>query len=267
MKFYTHFTKKGNYILERGYENGKRYSRKAEYCPTLFVPAKEETGYKTLDGKFVSAIEMGTMRDAAEFIQKYESVENFPIYGSTNYAYVYINEQYPNEIYYDRDLIRIANIDIEVGSEFGFPEPDKANEPITAITFKISDTFHVFGCGKYSKSREDVTYYMCRDENDLILKFLDMWEQKSPDIITGWNIQFFDIPYLYNRIKRLMGDKVANRLSPYKMIGERTTTIHNRQQVAFDLVGISILDYLELYKYKKNKFTICLHIILWKYTK
>jgi DNA polymerase elongation subunit (family B) len=69
--------------------------------------------------------------------------------------------------------------------------------------------------------------------------------------VTGWNIQFFDIPYLYNRIKRLMDDKVANRLSPYRMIGERTTTIHNRQQTAFDLVGIAILDYLELYK----KFT------------
>jgi DNA polymerase elongation subunit (family B) len=251
MKFYTHFTRKGSFILERGYENGKRYSRKVEYNPTLFVPAKDETEFRTLDGKYVSAIEMGTMRNAGEFIQKYEQVENFPIYGSTNYAYVYINEQYPDEVHYDRDLIRIANIDIEVGSENGFPEPDKANEPITAITFKIAGAFYVFGCGDFRNNREDVTYFKCRDENDLINKFLQMWEEKSPDIVTGWNIQFFDIPYLYNRIKRLMDDKVANRLSPYRMIGERTTTIHNRQQTAFDLVGIAILDYLELYK----KFT------------
>lgn len=251
MKFYTHFTRKGNFILERGYENGKRYSRKVEYNPTLFVPAKEETEYCTLDGKFVAPVDLGTMRDAKEFIDRYETVENFPIYGSTNYAYVYINEQYPDEVYYDRELIRIANLDIEVKSENGFPEPDKANEPITAISLKISNHFYVFGCGKYNNYRDDVTYFMCRDENDLIMKFVQMWEEKSPDIVTGWNIQFFDIPYLYNRINRLMGDKVANRLSPYRMIGERTTTIHNRQQTAFDLVGISILDYLELYK----KFT------------
>jgi DNA polymerase elongation subunit (family B) len=251
MKFYTHFTRKGNYILERGYENGKRYSRKVEYNPTLFVPSKEETVFRTLDGKHVSPIDMGTMRDANDFIQKYENVENFPIYGSTNYAYVYINEQYPDDVHYDHELIRIANIDIEVGSENGFPEPEKASEPITAITMKIAGVYHVFGTDAFVTERGDIIYYKCKDENELILKFLQMWEEKSPDIVTGWNIQFFDIPYIYNRTNRLMGEKTAIRLSPYRMIGERTTTIHNRQQTAFDLVGISILDYLELYK----KFT------------
>jgi DNA polymerase elongation subunit (family B) len=109
----------------------------------------------------------------------------------------------------------------------------------------------VFGCGDYDNNRDDVTYLKCRDENNLIMRFLDMWEETSPDIVTGWNIQFFDIPYLNNRITRLMGDNTAKRLSPFRRIGERTTTIHNKQQVAFDLVGIAILDYIELYK----KFT------------
>jgi DNA polymerase elongation subunit (family B) len=251
MKFYTHFTRHGNFILERGYENGKRYNRRVEYNPTLFVPSKNETEFKTLEGYFVSSIEMGTMRDAGEFVKKYSEVDNFPIYGSTNYPYVYINEQYPDEVIYDRELIRIANLDIEVGSENGFPEPDKASEPITAISLKVNDIIYVFGYGDYNNRRDDVEYRKCRDENNLIERFLDEWERLSIDIVTGWNIQFFDIPYLYNRINRLMGEKTAKRLSPYKLIGERTTTIHNKQQIAFDLVGISILDYLELYK----KFT------------
>jgi DNA polymerase elongation subunit (family B) len=109
----------------------------------------------------------------------------------------------------------------------------------------------VFGCGDYETNRDDVTYLKCRDENNLIMRFLDMWEETSPDIVTGWNIQFFDIPYLNNRITKLMGDNTAKRLSPFRRIGERTTTIHNKQQVAFDLVGIAIIDYIELYK----KFT------------
>ena len=251
MKFYTHFTRYGNYILERGYENGKRYAKKVEYNPTLFVPSKTETEFSTLEGYHVAPVEMGTMRDANDFIKKYEEVENFPIYGSTNYPYVYINEQYPDEVHYDKDLIRIANIDIEVGSENGFPEPDKASEPITAITIEIDGTFFVFGCGDYETHQDNVSYLKCKDENHLIEQFLNLWELKSPDVVTGWNIQFFDIPYIYNRINRLMGEKTAKRLSPYKSIGERTTTIHNRQQTAFDLVGIAILDYLELYK----KFT------------
>ena len=147
MKFYTHFSRHGNFILERGYENSKRFSKRVEYNPTLFVSSKQETEFRTLEGYYVSPVEMGTMRDAKEFIKRYEEVENFPIYGSTNFPYVYINEQYPNEIHYNRELIRIANLDIEVGSENGFPEPEKANEPITAIAIKVNHHIYVIGCG------------------------------------------------------------------------------------------------------------------------
>lgn len=251
MKFYTHFSRAGNYILERGYENGKRFKRRTEYNPCLYVPAREETEYKTLFGKFVSPVQMGSMREAGDFVRKYEDVDNFEIYGSTNFAYVYVNEVYPDEVPYDVSQIKIANIDIEVGSDNGFPEPSRATEPITAITIKTNGHCYVMGCGDYINSRQDVTYTKCNDESQLIMKFIEMWEFLDFDIVTGWNIQFFDIPYLYNRILRLMGDNTAKRLSPWRMIGERTTTIHNKQQVAFDLVGIAILDYIELYK----KFT------------
>lgn len=251
MKFYTHFTRIGNSIAVRGYRNGKQFSEKVEYNPTLYMPSRTPTDYTTLDGQYVGAVSQGTMRDATEFVKKYEDVGNFKIYGSTNYPYVYINEAYQGKVDYDPSLIKIANIDIEVGSENGFPEPASASEPITAITFKIAGHFYVFGCGDFNNYRDDVTYHKCRDENQLIMKFLEMWEETSPDIVTGWNIQFFDIPYLHNRINRLMGEQTAKRLSPWRKIGERTTTIHNKQQTAFDLVGIAILDYIELYK----KFT------------
>ena len=250
MKFYTHFSKLGNNILVRGYNNGKRFNDKIEYNPTLYLQSKDGE-YRTLDGQSIAAVSQGTMRDATEFMKRYEDVDNFKVYGSTNFPYVYINEAYPGKVDYDPQQIKIANIDIEVGSENGFPEPASASEPITAVTFKIAGHFYVFGCGDYETNRDDVTYLKCRDENNLIMRFLDMWEETSPDIVTGWNIQFFDIPYLNNRITKLMGDNTAKRLSPFRRIGERTTTIHNKQQVAFDLVGIAIIDYIELYK----KFT------------
>jgi len=250
MKFYTHFSKLGNNILVRGYNNGKKFIDKVEYNPTLYLPSKDGD-YRTLDGQSVAPVSQGTMRDATEFMKRYEDVDNFKVYGSTNFPYVYINEAYPGKVDYDPEQIKIANIDIEVGSENGFPEPASATEPITAITFKIAGHFYVFGCGDFETNRDDVTYLKCRDENNLTMRFLDMWEETSPDIVTGWNIQFFDIPYLNNRITKLMGENTAKRLSPFRRIGERTTTIHNKQQVAFDLVGIAILDYIELYK----KFT------------
>jgi DNA polymerase elongation subunit (family B) len=252
MKFYTHFSRFGNQILVRGYNNGKRFSDKVEYNPVLYLQSNNRNDeYRTLDGQAVSAVAQGSMRDATEFLKRYEDVDNFKIYGSTNFPYVYINEAYPGKVDYDPSQIKIANIDIEVGSENGFPEPASASEPITAITFKIAGHFYVFGCGDFNNYRDDVTYMKCRDENNLIMRFIEMWEETSPDIVTGWNIQFFDIPYLNNRITKLMGENTAKRLSPWRKIGERTTTIHNKQQTAFDLVGIAILDYIELYK----KFT------------
>jgi len=250
-RFYTHFTRRGNNILEIGYNDGMKYARKVPYCPTFYLPTDQETGWSTLDGRNVLPKEMDSMRAAREFTDKYADVPNFEFYGTTNYAYAYINEQFPDGVDFDSSLLRIANIDIEVGSENGFPEPSLANEPITAITFKMRSRYYVLGCGDYHNTRNDVEYIKCDDERDLILNFLDLWEKKSPDIITGWNVQFFDIPYLYNRISKVLSEKSAERMSPWRFVSERTTTIHNRQQTAFDLVGISILDYLELYK----KFT------------
>ena len=251
MKFYTNFARHGNQILVRGYEDGKRFKDKIEYDPTLYIPSRTRTDYRTIDGYFVAPVKQGTMRDAAEFISKYEEVKNFKVYGTTQYAYAYINETYPGKVDYDPSLIKIANIDIEVGSENGFPEPADAVEPITAITFKCEDRIQVFGLGDFDHSRDDVWYQKCKDEASLILRFLEEWEMTAPDIITGWNIQFFDIPYLYNRIYRLFGETNAKRLSPWKLIGERTTTISGKSQTVFELTGIATLDYLELYR----KFT------------
>jgi DNA polymerase elongation subunit (family B) len=251
MKFYTHFTKYGNNLLVRGYRNGKRFADKVEYNPTLYLPSKKPTEFKTLDGYYVAPTQMGSLRDAGEFIRQYETVDNFKIYGSTNFPYVYINETYQGRVDYDPKLLKIVNIDIEVGSENGFPEPEHASEPITAITMRVAGHFYVIGCGDYNNTREDVTYTKCKDEYHLIRKFLELWNHFDIDIVTGWNIQFFDIPYIYNRICRIMDEDEAKKLSPWRRIGERTTTIHNKQQTAFDLVGIAILDYLELYK----KFT------------
>jgi DNA polymerase elongation subunit (family B) len=247
MKFYTNFVRIGNYIHVRGYKNGKRFVEKIEYNPTLYLPSQKPTEYRTLEGQYVSPVLQGTMRDAGDFIRQYESVSNFKFYGSTNYAYAYINEAYQGKIDYDPSLIRIANLDIEVGSENGFPEPATASEPITAITVMMNNHSHVFGCGKFKNDRSDVTYTECIHEKNLIEKFLQFWKQYDPDLITGWNIKYFDIPYLYNRIHRLFDEKIANSLSPIGMVEQRE--INNNGIV--DLHCLASLDYLELYK----KFT------------
>jgi DNA polymerase elongation subunit (family B) len=253
MKFYTHAHVRSNTVCVRGYKNGKRFVNRVEYNPTLFVPSRKPTEYQTLSGEYVEPLKMGSIKEAGYFAQKYEGVDNFKIYGSTKWAYVYLNEEFGND--YDVDQIRVANIDIEVASEDGFPSPELANQPVTAICISYTDKgkrrYYVIGNGEYTKSRDDVHYIDAKDEMRLLSIFLNFWERLDPDIITGWNIEGFDIPYLVNRISKILGEKEARRLSPFGWLKKKEIKKFQRIETLYELTGIATLDYLQLYK----KFT------------
>jgi DNA polymerase elongation subunit (family B) len=249
--FYTNVQVYGSRILYRGIENGFRVTKKIDYNPTLYVSSKTHTGFHTIHGEFVSEIKPGNIRDCRDFIKQYEGVDGFNIFGNQRYEYSYIADNFDDHIDWDIADINVANIDIEVGSENGFPEPDAANEPITAITIKTKLGFRVFGCGDFINNREDVTYVKCKDEFDLIYKFIDAWSgnKNYPDIITGWNTKFFDIPYLVNRITKLCGEATAKRLSPWGVINQREVNFGpGRQFKTYSILGIASLDYIDLYQ-------------------
>jgi DNA polymerase elongation subunit (family B) len=193
-----------------------------------------------------------SMSEARDFIKQYEGVENFGLYGFPRFEYVLLNELFPEEVVYDKDLISVCNFDIEVGSENGFPDPETASESVTAITVKLKNHYTVFGCGVYSTNRNDVTYIHCADEEELLQKFLVHWGSGGhPDILTGWNISFFDIPYLVRRIEKILGEGESKRLSPWGTVYERKTVIQGKGLLSYSIAGIANLDYLELYR----KFT------------
>jgi DNA polymerase elongation subunit (family B) len=246
--FYTNVQVHGSKILYRGVDNGRRVRLKADYHPTLFVPSSKPTEFKTVTGEYVSEINPGTIRECRDFVKQYEGVNNFKIYGMQRYEYCFISDRFPEDVEYDKDLINICNIDIEVGSENGFPEPATAYEPITAITYKMGKKFIVFGCGEFTNTRDDVTYYKCRDEIDLVKRFIDEWSGDYPDIITGWNVRMFDIPYLVNRITKLLGEDAAKRLSPWNYVRAKEITTFNRTFNVFELLGISTIDFIEIYR-------------------
>jgi DNA polymerase elongation subunit (family B) len=247
--FYTNVQVWGSRILYRGVEEGRRIQRRLDYSPTLFVPSQTPTEYTTLDGKHVAEMKPGNIKDCRDFVKKYEDVSGFTIYGNQRYEYQFISDEFPDDIEWDIPHINIGNIDIEVGSENGFPEPDDANEPITAITFKSKNKFIVLGCGEFQNTRDDVWYIQCRDEIDLIKKFLDEWAADYPDIVTGWNVKFFDIPYLINRITKLLGEETARRLSPWSVVNERFVNLGpGRQFKTYTLLGLAVLDYIDLYQ-------------------
>jgi len=254
MKFYTNVEQAGNRLLVRGYDAGSAFSYRVSFNPTLYVPTKNYTEWRTLEGKCVEPIKMGSINSAKEFIQEYKEVPDFDIYGNRRYLYQYITEEHPeDEIKYDTSRIRVFNIDIETAAENGFPDIESADQEILAISIKDSYTGRivVFGARPFDNKHDDVDYMHFRTEESMLTSFLGYWNENCPDVITGWNVQLFDIPYIARRIDRLLGSKAAKSLSPWKLISSREIYIKGRKQIAYDLPGISTLDYLELYR----KFT------------
>ena len=254
MKFYTNIEQAGNRILVRGYENGDRVQYRVNYNPSLFVLSNKQTDHKSLDGRFLKEVRPGSINDCRQFINQYEGVEGFEIHGNTRYLYQYINEAYPDdEIRFDSSLIRTFTLDIETGAENGFPDIETADQEILLISLRDSFTNRITVWGSKSFKNEDrqVDYIHCNDETKLLSCFLKWWQENTPDVITGWNVQLFDMPYICRRMDRVLGEDHTKLLSPWKLISSREIFIKGRKQIAYDIPGIATLDYLELYK----KFT------------
>ena len=254
MRFYTNVQLIGNEFLVRGYENGDHFQIREKYCPTLFVLSQKPTKYKTLDGKHVEAVQPGYVKECREFYKKYEDVENFDIYGNNRFIYQYISDMYPeDEIKFDITKIKISTIDIEVASENGFPNVRDCAEELLTISMQdyASKEIITWGVKPFINKQKNVTYIECDSEENLLNKFLYYWENNYPEVITGWNCSFYDIPYLCGRIDRVLGERDARRISPWRLLTKSEIVLNGRPNIVYDIGGITVLDYLDLYK----KFT------------
>lgn len=250
-KYYTDVRVVGNNIYYRGVKNGVRHREKITYSPTLFVPSNKQTEWKTFHGESLDPMKFNSIREAKDFLKKYKDVDNFKVYGNDRFEYPFIAENNPEEVIaWDYKDLCIANIDIEVGSENGFPEPRAAAEPITAITVKFSnkDKYYVFGIGDYKKHREDVEWFQCEDEYHLIKMFMQVWTNNYPDAITGWNVYGFDIPYIINRFAKIAGEDTMKKLSPWGYVSIQDETFYGRAIQIGNISGVATLDYMRLFR-------------------
>ena len=257
MNFYTYARHYGDKVLVRGIRNGERYVEKHDFRPTLFVKTDKPSDYKSIYGEPVAPIQFETNKEATKFFERYKDVSNFPIFGQNYYAYQYITEKFPNDIDWNASKLAIYSIDIETTSEGGFPNVDSPAEKVLVITLQNNNTKKIttFGLGEFTPSKEtnkfDVDYMACATEEILLESFISWWEENCPDVITGWNSNLFDIPYMIGRIERILGDGVHKRLSPFGLVNKRPIRFANREMTAYEITGVAQLDYLDLYK----KFT------------
>ena len=252
MRFYTYSATIGNNIYLRGWDDmkGGYFMEKVPYEPTLFMSSKKETKYRTLSGKYVTPVKPGGIRDCREFIEKYNNVSGVQVYGMDRFLYQFLADRFPEDIEYDQSKIKIWSLDIETASENGFPDPEKSEEEVLLITLKNFRTKKIitFGSRPYEPKSPDVTYILCDNEVQLLTTFIQWWADVLPEVITGWNVELFDITYLCNRINKLFGEGHIRRLSPWQYTTKKKVDKMGRVVTKFEICGVTIIDYLDIYK-------------------
>ena len=250
---YTYVTTIGSrvYARARG-ADGCAVFVESKYAPTYYLPVDEYTGHASFDGRPLQPVPCKSIRAGKEFLESHPHA-----YGNIQPEYMFLADALGNtEIQPDMDRLHIWNIDIETDSETAFAPPEDPFAEVTAITirWKRGGKFGsiVFGTKPYDAD-DTITYHECVNEDEMLRQFVKEWRGGGdyPDIVTGWNVQFYDLPYLVNRMARLWGDEQVQSLSPFQQITKRQMWINTREQMVVDIRGVTILDYYELYR----KFT------------
>ena len=253
MHFYTSVVQRGNKLLVRGVRDGRPYKESVWYRPYLFVRA-ERGSYRSIHGERLMKFEFESIYEARDYVkQVYTTPGGSKFWGLDQFVYPYISDNFEEGFEYDTSQICVANIDIEADGSSGFPDPSLADKACTAITMIRRGVIHVFGYVDFPSAvlNQRIRYVRCEDEREMLLRFLDCWTSDYPDVITGWNVDGFDVPFLVNRIRRVLGEDYAKLLSPWKILDERTFVFRGMETQTFVPLGITVLDYLPMYRGKK----------------
>lgn len=253
MQFYTNFYLHGNTLKYREINNGVRSKGTCKLKPTLYTVQNPEyqseipvSPYVTLQGDNLIATTLDSVKEARNFINSRNNV-----YGFDRFAYTKIDEMYPGLIEFDSTMISTLYIDIETMCEESFPDIETADQPINAITMGFKGKTYSFGYDEYHGTKAN--YKKFDSEESMLSAFIKLFAHFAPDIITGWNIDGFDLPYIYQRIVVVLGEDAVNALSVWGNVYRRKTVKKGREKWVVKISGCSVIDYIDIYKKFKGK--------------
>lgn len=264
-KFYIAARKWGNRILHRYITaDGKEKRIEVEFKPILFM--KDNTQRDTYDRRSMigdiplSAIQYENIKEFNDAVTTYARMG--VVYGQNKVEPQFISRAYRGEIQFDVSKIRLCGLDIEVRSPDGFPRPEKADHPVTAITHydSIDDKYYVFSLADWDAAKSvldpevvsRIEFRHFETEKSLLLAWVGLWTSKCPATVTGWSTNRFDLPYLYNRLLKMFGEITCKSLSPFNVVrSTESLDKYGEIETSIDIYGVNCLDYNELYR----KFT------------
>lgn len=253
--FYMNVYPYRNNILVSGYKNGiKKFKVISDYKPFVLRETNNVTSYKNLDNNNLEKIEFTDINHFQNFLRQNEDIANWKIFGTNSLKTQWIASNFPDKINANYSIVRKVFIDIETCCEFGFPDPNIAPEPINAITYydSVLNKYFVLTNKEYGTVKitdDDCLLIQCENEKELLLKLITIWTTNYPDILSGWNSEKFDIPYIVGRIKQILGNSFANKLSPFGLIVEKEIPLMGGKKTkTYKIIGVNDLDYLDLYK-------------------
>lgn len=232
--------------------NGEVKKEIVNFKPFLGVHTSkaDETSWADMYGKSVKVKVFESIVDMHKWKKDNKGIVE--IFGDIDVVDMFVASQYRGDIHLDRTGLKIFNIDIEVYVESGgFPKATEAKHPINAITINdmVPNKYITFAYVDYKIKHENETFIKCENEIDLLDKFLTFWNKEDPQIITGWHINGFDIPYLVNRIGKVCSIEDVKRLSVDKVIkAVKKIDTMGQEVITYTLQGHIIWDYIELYR-------------------
>jgi DNA polymerase elongation subunit (family B) len=259
LKFYTNFEQHDGDILIRRIDNGVRSKERIKLKPTLYVPQTSSntpvSQYTTIHGIPLVEIPQESLGHAYKTLKEYKS-SYMDVYGFDRWPYPYIDEAFPGEsVEYEKELVNVVYIDIETECENGFPSVEHGTDVINAITLAKNGKTFTFGLENINDGvlKPSQNYKKFDSEKEMLTAFLHLWKSLEIDIITGWYMDFFDMPYIYARLQRVLGESSVNELSPWGVVSRSLVTVNGTEQFKVSILGMTIIDYIDIYKKYKGK--------------
>ena len=271
--FYTKVDKVKNDIWVSGYDKaGNRYRTPLKFQPSIFVPSNKKTGYTGfISGVPLMEKKFKTIGDFNRFRKENKDISGFELYGQENPIIQAIEQFFPNNDSVQRNLINAAIFDIEYYGENKPLYIDVINTPfqINAVSIHFTKTgkYHLYYLRLFDNQErfnidaiQDEIVAEIKDklvvndylsEEAMIYAIINDLREHDPDILSGWNIETFDIPYLFNRAEKITDNpEVKKKFSPLGYINQRNfTNSFGQESITYNIGGISVLDYLNLYKH------------------